>query len=161
MIESLEQAIAGVVEARAAEGRRLQRLLEGQLAAVEGLTESIANSPARSREAVLMRLKEQVDRLLGNTQGLDQARLYQEAALLAQRADVDEELKRLMSHAEAARELMAADEPVGRKLDFLTQEFNREANTLCSKSNDVEITRLGLELKSVIDQIREQVQNIE
>jgi uncharacterized protein (TIGR00255 family) len=92
---------------------------------------------------------------------LDETRLYQEAALLAQRADVDEELDRLRAHVAAARELIASSRPVGRKLDFLAQEFNREANTLCSKSNDVDVTRLGLELKAVIDQMREQVQNIE
>jgi uncharacterized protein (TIGR00255 family) len=92
---------------------------------------------------------------------LDPARLHQEAALLATRADVEEELQRLTAHIAAARELLAASEPVGRKFDFLTQEFNREANTLCSKANAPEISRAGLELKAVIDQMREQVQNIE
>ena len=81
--------------------------------------------------------------------------------LLATRADVEEELQRLTSHIGAARELLAEDGAVGRKLDFLAQEFNREANTLCSKANDIEITRAGLALKTVIDQLREQVQNIE
>jgi uncharacterized protein (TIGR00255 family) len=92
---------------------------------------------------------------------LDEARLYQEAALLAARADVEEELKRLAAHIAAARELLDANEPAGRRLDFLAQEFNREANTLCSKANDSETARAGLELKAVIDQMREQVQNIE
>ena len=92
---------------------------------------------------------------------LDPERLHQEAVLIATRADIEEEVKRLTSHIAAARELMAASEPVGRKLDFLAQEFNREANTLCSKGNDPEITRNGLALKAVIDQLREQVQNIE
>ena len=92
---------------------------------------------------------------------LDEARLYQEAAILATRADVEEELKRLGAHIAGARELVASREPAGRRLDFLAQEFNREANTLCSKAIDPETTRAGLELKAVIDQMREQVQNIE
>jgi uncharacterized protein (TIGR00255 family) len=92
---------------------------------------------------------------------LDEGRLFQEAALAAARADVEEELERLAAHVTAARELIASSEPAGRKLDFLAQEFNREANTLCSKASDVEVSRLGLELKAVIDQLREQVQNIE
>jgi len=92
---------------------------------------------------------------------LDDSRLYQEAALLATRADTEEELKRLTAHISAARELLQSSEPAGRRLDFLAQEFNREANTVCSKSNDVDTTRAGLELKAVIDQMREQVQNIE
>jgi uncharacterized protein (TIGR00255 family) len=102
-----------------------------------------------------------VQRILESASALDEQRLYQEAALLATRADIEEELKRLTAHIAAARDLLAASEPVGRKLDFLIQEFNREANTLCSKANDIEITRAGLEMKAVIDQLREQVQNIE
>ena len=93
--------------------------------------------------------------------GLDEGRLYQEAAILATRADVEEELKRLAAHIAGARELVVSREPAGRRLDFLAQEFNREANTLCSKAGDPETTRAGLELKAVIDQMREQVQNIE
>ena len=92
---------------------------------------------------------------------LDEGRLYQEAALLATRADAEEELKRLTAHISAAKELLASRDPAGRRLDFLAQEFNREANTLCSKSSDVDTTRAGLDLKAVIDQMREQVQNIE
>ena len=133
-----------------------------QLATIERLMMAIAASPARSVDVMAARLREQVRRLMeasGST--LDPARLHQEAALLATRIDVEEELKRLGSHIAAARELLAAPEPTGRKFDFLTQEFNREANTLCSKANDPEITRAGLDLKAVIDQMREQVQNIE
>ena len=132
-----------------------------QLAAIERLVAVIAASPARSPEAIRQRLKEQVGRLLETGVTLDEGRLYQEAAMLATRADVDEELKRLGAHVAAARELLASREPAGRRLDFLAQEFNREANTLCSKSIDPETTRAGLELKAVIDQMREQVQNIE
>ena len=104
---------------------------------------------------------EQLRRLFDAAATLDEGRLYQEAALIATKADVEEELKRLTAHVASARDLIAAVDPVGRRLDFLTQELNREANTLCSKANDIEITRAGLELKAVIDQMREQVQNIE
>ena len=155
-------ALDGVIAARDAEGRRLAEVITDQLAAAERLVHTIAASPARTVAAVAARLGEQVQKLLAASgNALDPARLHQEAALLATRIDVEEELKRLTSHVAAARDLLAAKEPVGRKFDFLTQEFNREANTLCSKANDPEITRAGLELKAVIDQMREQVQNIE
>ena len=126
-----------------------------------GWCETVQRSPARAPEAIRQRLKEQVARLLEAGVPLDETRLYQEAALLATRADVEEELKRLTAHIAGARELLGSSEPAGRRLDFLAQEFNREANTLCSKANDAETTRAGLELKAVIDQMREQVQNIE
>ena len=158
---SFDRALDGLIEARAAEGRRLEPVLLSQLASIESITNKVAKAPARSADAIRARLKEQLGRLLDADPSLDETRLYQEAALLAQRADVDEELDRLRAHVAAARELIASSGPVGRKLDFLAQEFNREANTLCSKSNDVDMTRLGLELKAVIDQMREQVQNIE
>ena len=96
-----------------------------------------------------------------NSCALDPDRLHQEAVIAAQRSDIQEEIDRLISHVEAGRDLLAAPEPVGRKFDFLAQEFNREANTLCSKAHGRELTRIGLELKSVIDQLREQVQNLE
>jgi uncharacterized protein (TIGR00255 family) len=102
-----------------------------------------------------------VARLVEQSDALDPQRLHQEAIMLATRADIQEELDRLSSHIVAARKLMAVQEPVGRKFDFLTQEFNREANTLCSKANDPSLTETGLDLKTVIDQLREQVQNIE
>ena len=162
LIAGFERALEGTVQARAAEGARLAQVIDEQVATVERLVAAVAASPARGVEAVSARLREQVQRLLeASGHALDPARLHQEAALLATRIDVEEELKRLTSHIVAARELMAAKEPAGRKFDFLTQEFNREANTLCSKANDPEITRAGLELKAVIDQMREQVQNIE
>ena len=107
------------------------------------------------------RLAEQVARLVQASTSLDQDRLHQEAALLAARADIQEEIDRLLAHVEAARKLLDTTEPVGRQFDFLAQEFNREANTLCSKAPDRTLTAIGLELKTVIDQLREQVQNIE
>ena len=161
MMASLDTAITGMIEARTAEGRRLEPVLQAHLATVDKLVDKVAASAARTPEAVRFRLKEQVAKLMDATHTLDEARLYQEAALIAQRADIEEELKRLKAHVCAARDHLASDAPVGRKLDFLAQEFNREANTLGAKSNDLDITRLSLELKAVIDQIREQVQNIE
>jgi uncharacterized protein (TIGR00255 family) len=161
MLAGLDQALRGLVEARAGEGRRLEAVIADQIAAIERLVQTVQKLPARMPEAVRQRLKEQVARLFETGAPLDETRLYQEAALIATRADVEEELKRLTAHIAAARELLGSREPAGRRLDFLAQEFNREANTLCSKANDPETTRSGLELKAIIDQMREQVQNIE
>jgi uncharacterized protein (TIGR00255 family) len=161
MLADLEHALGDLVGVRTAEGRRLEQIVLDQLLVIERLTQSIAGLPARSSEAVRARLKEQVGRLLESNANFDETRLYQEAALLAARADVEEELQRIGSHVAAARDLVAAETPAGRRLDFLAQELNREANTLCSKANDEETTRAGLDLKAVIDQMREQVQNVE
>ena len=160
-VASFEAALDGLIAARATEGRRLGEILADQLAQIEILVATAANSPARSVEAIRQRLAEQVGKLIDASAQLDPARLHQEASLIATRADIEEEVKRLGAHIAAARELLVAAEPVGRKLEFLAQEFNREANTLCSKANAPEITRSGLGLKAVIDQLREQVQNIE
>jgi uncharacterized protein (TIGR00255 family) len=161
VLDSLAQALADLKNARASEGARLAAVLGDQLAEIGRLVEEVAASPARRPETVKARLREQIGRILESGQGFDEQRLAQEAMLIATRADVEEELKRLSAHIAAARELITSGAPVGRKLDFLAQEFNREANTLCSKSSDIAITRAGLALKSVIDQLREQVQNIE
>ena len=161
MLASLSATLVSLANSRAAEGARLADILMDQITAVDGIVAVVAKSPSRTPEAIRTRLAEQVQRIMGTGVALDDQRLYQEAALLASKVDVEEELKRLTAHTAQARDLMRATEPVGRKLDFLAQEFNREANTLCSKANDVEITRLGLELKAIIDQMREQVQNIE
>jgi uncharacterized protein (TIGR00255 family) len=161
MLAGLAEALDNMVRARAGEGRRLQTIIQEQLTSIERLVAGIAALPARSPSVIRERLKEQVGRLLETGINLDEARLYQEAALLGARADIEEELKRLETHIAGARELIVSSEPAGRRLDFLAQEFNREANTLCSKANDAETTKAGLELKSVIDQMREQVQNIE
>jgi uncharacterized protein (TIGR00255 family) len=161
MLAGLKTALAQLVESRAAEGRHLAQIMRDQLADVERLVGLVAASPARSTDAIRRRLEEAVARIVDTSTALDPVRLHQEAALLAARADVEEELKRLTAHVAGARDLLKAKEPVGRKLDFLAQEFNREANTLCSKSNDPDITRAGLDLKATIDQMREQVQNVE
>jgi uncharacterized protein (TIGR00255 family) len=161
ILESLEEALCDLVRSRAAEGGRLKAVLGAQLSEIERLVALVEASPARTPAAIEERLKEQLSRLLEPAVGLDPGRLHQEAVLIATRADIDEELKRLKSHIGAARELLEEEGAVGRQLDFLAQEFNREANTLCAKASDVEITRAGLALKTVIDQMREQVQNIE
>ena len=162
MLASLAQALDALLADRAREGDRLARVFAAQIDEVETLTRAVEHAPQRSPDRIEARLKEQVQRLFAaSAQQLDRDRLHQEAMLLALKADVEEELQRLKSHVEEARAVLAATEPVGRKLDFLAQEFFREANTLCSKSNDAEITRMGLSLKAVIDQLREQVQNIE
>lgn len=161
MLASLEQGLRALVQARAAEGARLKAVLAASLDEIARLVSVVEASPARTPAAIEVRLKEQLARLLDAANMLDPGRLHQEAVLLATRADVEEELKRLKAHIAAARELLDEPGAVGRKLDFLAQEFNREANTLCSKANDVDITRAGLALKTVIDQMREQVQNIE
>lgn len=161
ILQSLDQALAELVKTRASEGARLQVVLQERLAGIERLSEAAAASPARTPEAIGKRLQETIARLGEAANGLEPERLYQEAVVLAGRADIQEELDRLVAHIAAARDLLEQDGPAGRKLEFLIQEFNREANTLCSKSNDIEITRIGLELKALIDQMREQVQNIE
>jgi uncharacterized protein (TIGR00255 family) len=161
MLQSLTAALDDVMAARKAEGRRLGLVLEEQLSEIARLVAAIEASPARTPRAIRERLAEQVARLIETGQGLDPARLHQEAILIATRSDVEEELKRLKAHMEAGRDLLGAEGAVGRKLDFLAQEFNREANTLTSKAADAEIARLGLALKVVIDQMREQVQNVE
>lgn len=159
--QSLEVAAKALDKARREEGARLANVLSFQLDKIESLTTAARDCPARSVEAIKARLKEQVARLLETGATFDPDRLHQEAIMISTRADIQEELDRLFGHVEAARALMASPEPAGRKFDFLAQEFNREANTLCSKALDKTLTNIGLELKTVIDQMREQVQNIE
>jgi uncharacterized protein (TIGR00255 family) len=161
LIASLSAALDELVSARASEGERLQSVIEKQLAAISSLIERAAAASARQPQAILARLGEQIARLTEPGSNLDPDRLHQEALLLAAKADIQEELDRLRAHVAAANELIESNQPVGRKFEFLAQEFNREANTMCSKASDIEISRTGLELKTVIDQLREQVQNIE
>ena len=158
---SLAKAASALNQARRDEGARLAAVLNAQLEKIESLTIAARDCPARSADAIKLRIKEQVARLLDTGASFDPDRLHQEAVMVATRADIQEELDRLFAHIEAARALMASPEPAGRKFDFLAQEFNREANTLCSKALDKTLTAIGLELKTTIDQMREQVQNIE
>ena len=152
--------VEALTEGRRAEGRALSGIVGGQLAAMAELVEAAEVCPARRPEAVKARLAAQVAALM-EVGSFDPARLHQEAVLLAARADVREEIDRLRAHLAAARDLLATGGAVGRRLDFLAQELGREANTLCAKANDVSLSRIGLDLKAVVEQFREQVQNVE
>jgi uncharacterized protein (TIGR00255 family) len=160
MLKSLAEALAAIAAARAAEGAKLAAVLEAHVGKIATLAAQAAGIAGAQPNAIRDRLQAKLKDLLGGG-SIAEDRLIQEAALLAAKADVREELDRLNAHVAQARELMAAKEPVGRRLDFLSQEFNREANTLCSKAEDLELTRVGLELKATIEQFREQVQNVE
>jgi len=161
ILASLAVAIEALAAMRKQEGAVIGDLLSQRLDKIEALTDAARTNPARSSEAIRARLAEQVAVLIDAAPSLDADRLNQEAVLLATRADIGEEIDRLDAHVTAARELLSAGGAVGRRLDFLAQEFNREANTLCSKSNDSSITATGLDLKATVDQFREQVQNLE
>ncbi len=161
MLSTLDEAIAAVVAARRSEGEALRKVLAERLDAIAALTQAADDNPARKPEAVRARLAASVATLTGAARGLDEVRLHQEALMLAAKADIREELDRLHAHVAAARALLAEGGPVGRRLDFLAQEFGREANTLCAKANDVSLTAQGLELRVQIEQLREQAQNIE
>ncbi len=161
ILASYDAALQSLKAARGEEGARLAAVLADHLDTIARLTDEARANPSRSAEAIRARLAEQVARFAGQSPPLDPDRLNQEAMLLAVKADIREEIDRLDAHVAQARELIASGEAVGRRLDFLAQEFNREANTLCSKSGDAALTRTGLGLKTVIDQMREQVQNIE
>jgi uncharacterized protein (TIGR00255 family) len=161
ILASLESAVADLAEQRSREGEAIGAALAARIDEIERLAGLAEASPARTPEAIRARLAEQVTALLDAVPALDPDRLHQEAVLLATRADIAEELDRLRAHVAAARAMLADGSPVGRQLDFLGQEFNRETNTLCSKSNDRMLTAIGLDLKLVVDQLREQAQNLE
>lgn len=161
LLAGLDLAIADLKAARLEEGRALAAILDGQMKAVAALTAEIEAHPGRSPEATRQRLSEQVAALMAASAGLDQTRLHQEAAILAVKADIREELDRLKAHLDALKGLLAQGGHMGRKLDFLAQEFGREASTLCAKAGDVTVSGLGLELRTIVDQMREQVQNVE
>ncbi len=153
--------IASIKAARLKEGQALAGILAQHLDLIARLVDDAEACPARQPEAIRARLEAQIAELTEGKASLDPARLHQEAVLIAARADIREELDRLRAHVDAARGLLRDGGPVGRRLDFLAQEFGREANTLCAKANDVSLSRIGLDLKAVIEQFREQVQNVE
>lgn len=159
--KDLSTAIDSFCAARAAEGAALHSILTDQVQDIARLCAAAADVLEARRDHAAETFRANVARVLDNTDGVDDARIAQELALIAVKADVAEELDRLGAHVDAAHALLAEDGPIGRKFDFLTQEFNREANTLCSKANFTELTAIGLDLKTVIDQMREQVQNVE
>jgi uncharacterized protein (TIGR00255 family) len=154
-------ALKSLAEMRRAEGQALGNILTARLAEIGTLAARAEATPGRKPEAIKARLAAQVAELLEASQRFDADRLHQEAIILATKIDIREELDRLTAHVAQAGKLLADGGPVGRKLDFLAQELNRESNTLCSKANDLELTNIGLELKAVVEQFREQVQNLE
>ncbi|WP_262029916.1 YicC/YloC family endoribonuclease [Microvirga sp. Mcv34] len=165
LVAALRAGIGSLIEAlktvRLKEGQALAVVLGQQLDMISRLVDEAEAAPARQPDAIRARLEAQIAELLDGKTSLEPARLHQEAVLIAARADIREELDRLRAHVDAARGLVQEGGSVGRRLDFLAQEFGREANTLCAKANDVSLSRIGLELKAVIEQFREQVQNVE
>ena len=158
---AFDQALAHLVDMRRREGTALGQILLQRMGEIEQLARKAEAAPGRKPDAVKARLAEQIAALLETSDRFDPDRLNQEAILIAAKADIREELDRIASHIAQAREMIAKGGPVGRRLDFLAQEFNREVNTCCSKSNDIELTNIGLEMKNVVEQFREQVQNLE
>ena len=158
---SLHTMLESLAVARNGEGARLSEVLTGHLDTISGLADTASECAELRPESRRKRLVEQLSELLEAQPPVAEERLAQELALLAVKGDIREEYDRLRAHVAAARELVAEGGAVGRRLDFLCQEFNREANTVCSKASDVDLTRIGLDLKAVIDQLREQIQNVE
>jgi uncharacterized protein (TIGR00255 family) len=158
---AFDEALTHLVDMRRREGAALKQILLHRMDEIERLARRAEAAPGRKPDAIKARLAEQIAALLEASDRLDPDRLSQEAILIATKADIREELDRIASHIAQAREMIAKGGPIGRRLDFLAQEFHREVNTCCSKSNDVELTNAGLEMKNVVEQFREQVQNLE
>ncbi len=161
VIAGFAQVIGALGEMRRHEGEALGRVLAARLSEIAALAGRAERTPGRQPEAIRARLAEQIAALLEQSDRFDPDRLHQEAIMMASKADVREELDRLAAHIAQAQHLITGGGPIGRRLDFLAQELNREANTLCAKANDVELTNIGLELKAAVEQFREQVQNVE
>jgi uncharacterized protein (TIGR00255 family) len=161
VIAGFQATVAELAAMRRREGEALGRVLRQRTREIGALAARADTAPGRRPDAIKARIAEQVAMLLETSGRFDVDRLHQEAILIASKADIREELDRLVSHVAQIERLIAEGGAIGRRLDFLAQELNREANTLCSKSNDVELTNVGLELKSVVEQFREQVQNLE
>src|SRR5262249_54899208 len=161
VLDSWEMALDRLAEARADEGARLATVLQGQLAELLELVDAAAECAAAQPAAIRARRRTLLPGLADLVPGMPEERVAQEMALLIARSDIREEIERLRAHIDQAADLLRQEEAVGRRLDFLCQELNREANTLCSKSADIELTRIGLSLKAAVEQFREQAQNIE
>ena len=161
ILQSLDDGIDALEAARRDEGALVGDVLKSQLSQLSALHKQIDENAERRPEMIKQTLASQVAKLVDNSDAFDPQRLHQEAVLLAAKADIQEELDRLGVHLNSAAELLEKGGPVGRKLDFIAQEFNRECNTICSKSNSAGVTGLGLDMKLVIDQFREQLQNME
>jgi uncharacterized protein (TIGR00255 family) len=161
VVAGFGEALKGLAEMRHIEGQALGKILSARLSEIGALAARAEATPGRKPEAIKARLAAQVAELLEASQRFDADRLHQEAIMLATKIDIREELDRLSAHVAQAKKLLTDGGPIGRKLDFLSQELNRESNTLCSKANDLDLTNIGLELKAVVEQFREQVQNLE
>jgi len=161
LVQDFEAVVSSFVDMRVTEGAALNSILNQHLDDIEGLTAQAVDAAEARKPEVARNLKDALARVLDNSDGADENRVAQELAMLSVKADVTEEVGRLGAHVTAARNLLAQGSPIGRKLDFLTQEFNRETNTVCSKAQSGALTTIGLELKTIIDQMREQVQNVE
>ena len=160
-MDTLATALDSLAAARREEGGRLEAVVNRLLEEIDGLAEAAATVAAVQPERIRDRVRDQIAALLDSNPAIAEDRLAQEVAYLAARTDIREEIDRVIGHVASARELLNGGGPVGRRLDFLCQEFNREANTLCSKSADMELTRIGLDLKAAVEGLREQVQNLE
>jgi uncharacterized protein (TIGR00255 family) len=161
VVSGFAKVLTDLVEMRRREGDALGRILSARLDEITALIARAETAAARRPELIKQRIAEQVALLLDTSDRFDADRLHQEAVLIAAKADVREELDRLASHVEQAQGMVSKGGSVGRRLDFLSQEFNRESNTLCAKANDAELTNIGLALKGAVEQFREQVQNLE
>lgn len=161
IMDGFEAALSDLKTTREAEGQALADILLDQIHAIDGLVKTLRDDPSRSKQAILSKLRKQVSELIESAPQLDETRLYQEAALLATKADLQEEIDRLIAHIASVKQIVSEGGPIGRRLDFIAQEFNRESNTVCSKSNATSVTQIGLDLKILIDQFREQIQNVE
>ena len=160
-LRGLDAAVAALVAMRQTEGAALKSVLNERVGEIARLTQAADAAPARGADAIRARLQQTIALLTGGNSPLDPQRLYQEAILLAAKADIREELDRLHAHTRATLALLREGGAIGRRLDFLAQEFSREANTLCAKANDASLTAIGLDLKTQVEQLREQVQNVE
>jgi uncharacterized protein (TIGR00255 family) len=158
---AFDEALNSLIDMRRREGATLGQILSQRIDQIETLMKKAEAAPGRKPEAIRARLAEQIAALLDTGDRFDPDRLSQEAVLIATKADIREELDRIASHISQTREMLGKGGPIGRRLDFLAQEFNREVNTCCSKSNDLELTNTGLEMKNIVEQFREQVQNLE
>lgn len=161
VLKSFDIAVDQLIDAREEEGAHLLAVLSGHIDEIADLTERAAALALAAPEQLKLKIKEQLDLLLAQSPPVSEDRLAQELAILATKADVREELDRLSAHVASVRDLLGTGGAIGRRLDFICQELNREANTICSKSSDLELTNIGLELKTIIERFREQVQNVE
>jgi len=161
LLTSFDAAIKALASARAEEGARLEVVLSGFMATLADLQAQATKTAEAQGDAIRQRLLEQITTLMADASGLDAGRLEQELSIVMSKADIREELDRLHAHIASVSEMMTEGGAIGRRLDFLCQELNREANTICSKAHDTDLTRIGLEMKATIEQFREQVQNIE